>query len=546
VSLRRALLATAFLAILTGYLTWPQGLYMSSRVANHDDAFFSMWRLGWIAHALKSDPAHLYDANIFYPEPRTLAYSDAVIFEGLLAAPLQWAGLSFIFVYNLMLLGGIVASGVGMFVLGSYLTGNEDAALVAATIFVMVPYRVDHFAHLELQWACWIPLTFWAVHRTIDRRSFGHGVLVGGLIWLQLISSVYYGIFLGLATVALVVLIGMIYGRRAVSLRAVLALAAGGAVALALAYVSMRPYLANSSTLGVRPFSQVADFSASPASYFAAPQENWWWGWTEDWFPGDELHLFPGAAALALALAGLLIRPSKTVWVYAALTALSIELSFGAHGHLFPWLREHLFVLQGLRAIARFAVVGFCTLSVVAGFGFAALQARWPARWRRVPLVAVCLLALALEYGSAPMRLEAVAPSVPEVYQLLRKLPRGPVAELPMATPKTIPGYDSMYMFSSIAHWYPLLNGYSGFVSGRYVKMLERMRGFPGPGSIEQLCELNARYVIVHENRYERNDYTRLLEEMTAVRALQPIGQYRDVYGTAALFELRCQPSTAR
>ena len=71
---RRVLAVTVFLALMACYLTWPQCLYLTTRVANHDDAFFSIWRLGWIAHALKVDPTHLYDANIFYPEPNTLAY----------------------------------------------------------------------------------------------------------------------------------------------------------------------------------------------------------------------------------------------------------------------------------------------------------------------------------------------------------------------------------------------------------------------------------------------------------------------------------------
>lgn len=30
------------------------------------------------------DPLHLFDANIFYPEPRTLAYSDHLIVEGMM------------------------------------------------------------------------------------------------------------------------------------------------------------------------------------------------------------------------------------------------------------------------------------------------------------------------------------------------------------------------------------------------------------------------------------------------------------------------------
>src|ERR1700688_1578887 len=99
--------ATAAAVALTLFLTWPQCLYLGTRIATHNDPYLSMWRLAWIAHALGTDPRHLYDANIFYPEPRTLAYSDATLLEGIVAAPFLWAGAPLVLVYNLLLLGGI-------------------------------------------------------------------------------------------------------------------------------------------------------------------------------------------------------------------------------------------------------------------------------------------------------------------------------------------------------------------------------------------------------------------------------------------------------
>src|SRR5207302_1943301 len=112
---------------------------MGTRVAAHDDALFSIWRLAWVAHALRVDPRHLFDANIFYPHLRTLAYSDAMLFEALLSAPWLWAHVNPILVYNLLLIGGIVASGMGMFLLVRSLTRNDDAALVSAAIFTLAP-----------------------------------------------------------------------------------------------------------------------------------------------------------------------------------------------------------------------------------------------------------------------------------------------------------------------------------------------------------------------------------------------------------------------
>ena len=238
-SRRPFLYASAVLLLLTLFLTWPQAVNLRTKLANHDDSYFSAWRLAWIAHALRTDPRHLFDANVFYPETRTLAYSDATLLEGVVAAPLLWMGLSPVLLYNVLLLLGIAASGLGMFVLVGYLTGNDNAALVAGAIFVLLPYRVAHYPHLELQWTVWMPLAFWAVHRAVAEQSWRFGVLTGVFVWLQVLSSVYYGIFLA-PMVLLLALLLMAERRRGVAVP-LAALALGAIVAAALTYPYARP-----------------------------------------------------------------------------------------------------------------------------------------------------------------------------------------------------------------------------------------------------------------------------------------------------------------
>jgi len=199
--------AVALLSALTVIVTWPVALHPGTRLPGHDDTLFSIWRLSWIAHALRQDPRYLFDANIFYPHARTLAYSDAMLLEGTIAAPFLWAHVNPVLVYNLMFLAGIVSSGAGMFVLARYLTGDIRAALVAAAVFTLAPYRIEHFIHLELQWTVWMPLTLWAMHRTFDEGTVRFGLLTGLFLWLQILSCVYYGAFLGLIGGALAVML---------------------------------------------------------------------------------------------------------------------------------------------------------------------------------------------------------------------------------------------------------------------------------------------------------------------------------------------------
>src|SRR5258707_8373415 len=89
-----------------------------------------------------------------------------------------------------------------MFVLARHLTGATGPALIAAAVFTLAPYRIEHVMHLELQWAMFVPFTFWALHRAIDDRSYRFGLLAGLGFWLQLLSCVYYGVFLAILLVA--------------------------------------------------------------------------------------------------------------------------------------------------------------------------------------------------------------------------------------------------------------------------------------------------------------------------------------------------------
>ena len=113
-------------------------------------------------------------------------------------AAVDWLGLPPVLVHNLLLLGAIVSSAVGMFVLARHLTGSAGAGVVAGMVFAFVPYRFEHYMHMELQWTMWMPWAFWALHRTFETRSWKFGLLTGLFVSLQMLSSIYYGVFLAM------------------------------------------------------------------------------------------------------------------------------------------------------------------------------------------------------------------------------------------------------------------------------------------------------------------------------------------------------------
>ncbi len=522
------------------FITWPQAAHMSTHVASHGDAYFSMWRLEWIAHALRTDPRTLFDGNIFYPTRNTLAYSDAMLLEGAIAAPLLWSGLSPFLTYNLLLIGSIAASGVGMFVLVRHLTGSPVSALVGAAIFTMAPYRIEHFMHLELQWTMWMPLTFWAIHRAIEAPSVWRGIVAGLFLWLQIVSCVYYGVFLAVATAALVALALAIEPRRTV--RALPVLVAGGAVAAVLALPYLWPYVKAIRTLGGRDPVEVARYSARASSYLASPLQNWAWGWTRERWGDVELNLFPGLTACVLAAIGLTVRPRRYVVIYGLLAALMIALSFGVNGTLYSWLATFVPGLNGLRAPARFGILAVATIAVLAGFGMRALEEQIGSRERLAALLVVAGTLMAVDYANHEMQLMPQGdPALTPLYRVVKSAAPGVVVELPLPLPSTLPGREADYVFWSTSHWKPLVNGYSGYAPVEYVRTLERMSNFPDDRSIATLRGLDVRYVIVHRAYYDPADYTALMLRVATQPALQPYGRYRGPGGDGDLFVLEPQ-----
>ena len=539
--MRRAaawLVAIAAVFGLSVVATWPQALQMRTALASHHDAYFSVWRLAWIAHALVTRPLHLFDANIFHPTTGTLAYSDAMLLEGVVGAPLFWIGLPPVLIYNLLLMAGYAGSGLAMFLLVRHLTGAAGPALVSAAVFTMAPYRLEHAMHLELQWAMWMPLTLWALHRALEDSSPRFGVAAGIFAWLQVLSCVYYGLFL--AIVLVVAAPVLLLATRGWAVRAWSGLALGAVIAIALTLPYAWPYIEAGRAVGGRDPAEIARYSAQPINYLSSSALSWLWGWTADRWGSRELRLFPGVAATALALVGVAGSSWRRTLVFAVITIVAVECSFGTNGRVYSWIAARTDALQGFRSPARFAMVAMCGVAVLAGLGVDVISRRRFANgWQGALLVAVLLgLVVADSAGRAmPLMNENLGVRAP-IYQAMESAGPGVVVELPVPLPDQLPGWDAYYSAWSITHWHPLVNGYSGYHPPDYLQVLERMRTFPDARSITGLRGHDVRYVIVHRSLMDPDQYTQLMLRMSARPELKAWGSYKDPRGNADLFVL--------
>jgi len=111
----RTNLIVVFLYIfLTILLTFPLILHMDTYLDLGDPAL-NTWILAWDVHSLTTDPLNLFNTNIFYPFKNTLAFSEHLIADMLVAFPVILITHNPILAYNSILFLSFVLSGLGMF-----------------------------------------------------------------------------------------------------------------------------------------------------------------------------------------------------------------------------------------------------------------------------------------------------------------------------------------------------------------------------------------------------------------------------------------------
>ena len=186
------MLVAAALAVSV-LMTWPlaSGMGHLGRTQNSGDGRFAVWNVAWVAHALTTSPADLFDANIFYPHRRALAFSEANIGAGTLAVPIWAATHNPFAAHNSVVLMAFSASVIFTWLLVRRLTGDGAAAATASILFAFCPYVFARTAHIQLLMIAGIPLSLLAFHRLVDAPSPQRGVALGLALAAQAMSCAY-------------------------------------------------------------------------------------------------------------------------------------------------------------------------------------------------------------------------------------------------------------------------------------------------------------------------------------------------------------------
>lgn len=500
VSWRAAAASLGLFVLLAVAHLWPLASAPGTLSRNDNGDFvLHEWIMAWVAHAVATDPLHLFDANIFYPERGTLSYSDHLIVQSMMGAPLLWSGVSPVLVHNLVLMAGFALTGWTTSLVMRRWTGSWTAAVGSGSLVAFNAFSLTRLPQIQDLHLQFFPLALLALDRLLAEPRTRHALSLAGWFVLHSLTGTYLMVFSSLSLLAAALVRPSDWlGARFRPVAGYVLLAAGLAIALLLPF--LLPYYRASAEVGLgRSLEETQRYSAELTDYFAAAGRIHFdvLQWSRPYFQGDAL--FPGFIALALAGVGVAsfgVRDTRTRMLLA-IAVVSFALSFGPAFPPYRLLYRIYPLLTGIRGAVRFGQFTLAALGMLAGFGLAALQRR-VRPGVALPLCLALVVGVNAEALRAPLGYSEYRGTAP-IFDSLRQLSSKAVLAF-------FPFYDSsrfhmnasvMLATAATGTFNPMVNGYSGFKPASYYEHVQRLAPFPDQGSVDYLLALGVTHVLV-------------------------------------------------
>ncbi len=498
----------ALAVVLALAMHWPLPLHLGRDIAQDlGDPLVQAWQIAWDGHALSTQPTRLFQANMFWPLPDSLAFSDALV--GYAPAGLVGHGVhAAVARYDLLFLFAYALCFAGAYLLARELGANKAGAVVAGAAFAYAPWRLEQEGHLHIISSGAIPLALFLLLRGYQRSS-AKTILAG---WLVATWQFSLGFSLGLPLAYLLagctaaVAISWWRKGRPRPPRNVLVASAAGMLCFALAAgLLARPYLRvlDDHPEGHRSIATVANYSGPPYEFLVASEDSRLWGAAtrplrDNLTAVPEKTLFPGLAILVLAILGLRAHTlprhvrRRLGWGALAVAVLSLGVQLNGVSWLYPyrWLYELLPGWQGIRVPGRLHTFTTLCLALLAAGGAAALvnsvRARKGALAATATAAVLCIAILAEGWGFADHPTVETAPAgYAQAPQPALHLPTGP--------------FDNRrYVLWSTDGFPKIVNGRGSLIPRQFAAVMRITRTFPDERSVNALRKLGVRSVTVH------------------------------------------------
>lgn len=494
--------------------TWPIASAPGRLGRNSQaDTQLNAWTMAWVAHQVVRDPVHLFDANIFYPERHTLAFSEHLFVQSMMVAPVLWAGGPPILAYNLALLAGFALTGWVTAIVLQRWTGSWLAGIMSGSLMAFNALTLTRLPHIQLQHLEFFPLVLLSFDNLLTTPRSKHAIQLACWYALQALTSMYFLVFTAIALIAsAAVRPGEWANARSRTLLPFVLLAAGVAVVLTLPFLWPYWLASREQEVFVRSLSEVSKYSAHLTNYLATGGTIHNTLWSGRFFTGDD-RLFPGLTGLGLAIVAIGTKVALTdrrARMAVAFGVVGFLLSFGPAFPLYATVYKLFPPMAAIRGAARFGQIFLAGVAILAGFGLAAIQRRVRTQWA-LPICLVLLIAAHVEALRAPFAFSRDDDygGVPPIFKTLDTPEPEVLVIFPFYPPERL-FLNARYMLVSTAFWKPMLNGYSGYMPTRYIEDTQKLGGFPDQTSLQYLRELGVTRVLVDSRNVSQADLARL------------------------------------
>lgn len=494
--LNEMLLVGLLFFILTVSFTYPLIFVMGNSLHDEGDSVANLWLLTRNMNKVLYDRGEFfYSDDVFYPEGFYLASGELYIAETLIGLPIYLISTNPIFTYNFILILSYILSGLGMYLLVKFYTKNKYSAFLAAVIFTFCSYKLVHLFQLQLLNIQWLPFTVLFFHKIFTKNKLKYAILSAMFFSLQVLSCVYYAVFIGIFLVFYFLFI--IKEKRNVNFSHII-------IFVLLSLMLIMPF-----------YSQyLFNFRSHPTEQISSSH-------IKDYFlPGDvnefyimlgfrirelgERNIFIGYTALVLSIMGFIFVKKKIIIFYFLVGLLFLILSLGPNS-LFTIFNNFLYSIppfSALRIPTRFSIMVMFSVSILAGFGIDKTLSNMKNKRFQLLFPIVIMFLLVLEYWGyfTWMPFEDM-----EVYDWLSK-EEGDFAiiELP-----NVDRHNAMYLYySSMVHKKKLYFGITTFYPERNFEISVTKKEIP-----ELLLQLenDASIVLYKEFTHEFEKYGNLV-----------------------------------
>lgn len=348
------------------------------------DASLFTWFMEWPAYALAHGLNPLYSTAMFHPTGVNLLSNTSVLAVGLVLAPVTWL-FGPVASLNLALTLAPVLSALAMFVLLRRWVSWTPAAFVGGLFYGFSPLVLVSLTngYLMIGMAVVPPLVVACLDELLCRQRrppVVTGVLLGVLVTLQFFIGTEALIIMAIGVVIGVALIVSFGVRAPRSLDGRLGHATVGLVAGGITAVVLLAYPTWFALAGPAHFSGQV-WPGYKLGYYGSFIKDWVvpttnsssfvrlahriGGYQGPWLSGQ----YFGIGAAAVVLGGFIMwRRDRRLWLFGALTVISLVLALGARKGLFlPWQWfAGLPLLQNVIP-GRFIVITYLAVSVMLG-----------------------------------------------------------------------------------------------------------------------------------------------------------------------------------